>query len=133
MLLIKNHINMSTHKLFWLSFFSGGIFLIYYLAKYQDYFNNFFKKEVISDTCLYFAIIFLGANFYAHMQNNGVKSSVNIGFFIFSILLLVMSYRLAKEFEKYSNKKLNPIMIFFFHIFYLNYFINNSENFKPLK
>ncbi len=127
----KEEFGDSTTRVVLLGMVTFGIYYFIWLAERRKPMNNLAGKEIYDKNMLIFAAIFGGlTGILAPMKFTGVEILIvwfNIGY---SILMIIMAWKIGVWFENYSlaqwgiKLKASRFLLVIFNIFYVNYLIN---------
>ncbi len=123
----------STIKVIILGLLTAGIYFFIWIAERKRQWDKLAGKEVFNENLLISAAIASGlSTFFSMSQIAGYNdaSMANIFSFIYSILMVVIAWKIGVWFELYCAKefkvdiKVNKILLIIFNIFYINYLFN---------
>jgi hypothetical protein len=123
----------STIKVIILGVVTFGIYFFIWIAERRKELNTLAEQEIFNNNLLIAAAICSGmSTFLSTIQialtgNTGSSNMFSLGY---SILMIIISWKIGKWFELYCTKefkidlKVNKFLLVFFNIFYLNYLFN---------
>lgn len=123
----------STIKVIILGIVTFGIYFFIWIAERRRELNKLAGQEIFNNNLLIAAAIFSGLSTFLSMVQiamTGDTSVSDIFSFVYSILIVVIAWKLGKWFELYCAKefkvdvKVNKFLLIIFNIFYLNYLFN---------
>ncbi len=128
---ITDEVGMKTLNFVLLGIFTGGIYYFIWITERFSIFNSLGQVDVVSKQFINITAILMGLNIL--LTSTGAVSLTMIGF-LFSmagwIMFIVMTFQIMKSIELYYAEtfkldlKFNKAWMVIFHLFYINYCIN---------
>jgi len=126
---------MKTLNFLLLGVFTGGIYYFIWLTERFTIFNSFGQSEVISKKIINIAAILMGLNtMFASIGNADFIVLGTILSLVAWVILVIITFKIIKAMELYyadSFKlylKFNKAWMVLFHLFYINYCINELKD-----
>ncbi|MDT8446121.1 MAG: hypothetical protein RRB13_04415 [bacterium] len=144
-----NFPRISTWALFALQLFTGGLFAALWLAERKDRFNEGLEKEIVHTKDLVLLALFMGfpmlfEGAYAADPSPTAEGLAGICALAAAVWMIVLSFRLTDRLRElgeleFGNPELgagpfvtNKLWAFLFQFLYLNYKINELQQFRQL-
>lgn len=132
---ITDEVGMKTLNFVLLGMFTGGIYNFIWITERFSIFNSLGQSDVISKQFINITAILMGLNII--LASMGDSSMAVIGsLFSFAgwIMFVVMTFKIIKSIELYYAEtfkldlKFNKLWMVLFHLFYINYCINELKD-----
>jgi len=127
----KEEFGDSTTRVVLLGMVTFGIYYFIWLAERRKPMNRLAEKEIYDKNMLIFAAVFGGlTSILAPMNVAGVEILIVWFNIAYSVLMIVMAWKIGAWLEKYSlynwgiKLKASRFLLIIFNIFYVNYLIN---------
>lgn len=137
---LTDEIGMKTLNFVLLGIFSGGIYYFIWITERFSIFNSFQESEIISKQFINITAILMGLNIL--LGSTGDASMIMIGS-LFSlagwIMFIVLTFKIIKSMELYYadtfklDLNFNKAWMVLFHLFYINYCINELKEIEAKK